>query len=213
MGCSIVQDTYYAGSCINLVSTPQGVAVNFEYTSAISHIVTNEVISYSQIGVSDILFLQTGNNAYVCSNLEQSLIGPGINSMIIPSGYFDDIGDCLSFRIYGYYNSGPNTQLIESRLKLGNTILLNQQKVNISNQTNVLFYMDFLISCRATGVTGSLIANGNSVNLFGSNIHMNARSGIHLDLTQSYLLDFTLSGISGDTSIIYTSTQTILKDS
>lgn len=104
------------------------------------------------------LFSQTSTVTVANSSVETTLVGTGIGSVTIPANYFS-VGTTLKIRGYGFHTASGSPN-ITVKIKFGSSIILNTGAQSSGNSTNALVYIDAILTCRSTGASGTLQAQG-----------------------------------------------------
>jgi hypothetical protein len=89
---------------------------------------------------------------------ETTLTGTGTGSLTLPANFFN-AGTTLKLRVFGLHSAAA-TPTIRIRVKLGAVTVLDTGTVNSGNSTNALLSIDAWITCRTTGATGTVFAQG-----------------------------------------------------
>lgn len=134
-----------------IVTDPTGTPVD--------HGVSNQ--SLADLYLSNrMLFVATADKTIANSNAETSLIGTGVGSMTLAAGYFNTAGRSLLLKGSGFIST-TGTPTVNIKLKLGSTVICATGAVaTASGLALALLSFDILLTCRTTGVTGTVIASG-----------------------------------------------------
>lgn len=137
------------------------------------------------------VFSQTASVTVGNTTTETTLIGAGTGSVTLPANFFIQ-GKSIRLQMRGVVSStgGPNTRI---RVKLGATTILDSGAVASAAGTNDGFVIDVLITCRTTGATGTVFAQGSYQELIvGANIlDLAATATSTVDTTGTLALDIT----------------------
>lgn len=103
------------------------------------------------------LFIQTSTTTVSNTAIESSLLGTGVGSLTIPANFLV-AGRTLRIRGFGYHSSTGNPT-ITLRFKLGSTTIGTVTGTG-GNGSNDGFEFDGVLTCRTTGVSGTVQAQG-----------------------------------------------------
>lgn len=106
---------------------------------------------------SGVLFTQTDTVTVANTVTETTLSGTGVGSLTIPANFFI-IGRTLRIRGFGYHSSTGNPT-ITLRFKLGSTTIGTVTGAS-GNGSNDGFEFDGVLTCRTTGASGTIQAQG-----------------------------------------------------
>lgn len=170
----------------------------FHYLDGAWRIVFTNVAAASGTGTPVVLFTQTTDKAGSYPG-SPSLVGAGVGSMTLPSDYMT-VGKTLRLTASGLITTDAAAQAMYLSLWFGAVEIAQALPDNLSpSQTNLVWMLDALITCRSTGGTGAIVANGlwtAGNRIFSSNVAgVSMRSyATTVDTTGSALIDFTHNG-------------------
>jgi hypothetical protein len=104
------------------------------------------------------LFKQTNTVTVASTVTETALTGTGVGSLTLPAHFFI-AGRTLKIRGMGY-NSSTSSPTIRIRVKIGSTVVCDTTAVTSNNETNGLMEYNAMITCRTTGSSGTVFAQG-----------------------------------------------------
>ena len=105
-----------------------------------------------------VLFTQTATGTVANTVTETSMDSTGVGSKTLPANFFV-AGKKL--RIVGYgIHSASGSPTLRIKVKLGSTVVLDTTAIATKNSTNEVFHMMAEITCRTTGASGTLFAQG-----------------------------------------------------
>lgn len=104
------------------------------------------------------LFSQTASVTVGNTTSETTILGAGAGSLTLQANYLT-VGRTVKVFVQGVHSAtgGPTARV---RVKLGGTTLLDTGAVTSTNQTDGSFAVEATITCRSTGVTGTVFAQG-----------------------------------------------------
>lgn len=113
-------------------------------------------------------FTQTASVTVANTITETTLTGSGIGSLTLNANYLT-VGKSIRIRASGFHSavSNPNIRI---RVKFGSTTILDTTSVSSRNSTNGGWTIDAVIACRTTGVSGTVIGQGQYTET-GGNVH------------------------------------------
>lgn len=112
------------------------------------------------LGLTKVGFVQTANANLNTSVTETTLIGTGIGTATLPANFLT-IGKTIRVKMMGFYGTKASpVGALTVRLKYGSTTLLTLSPTLVVSLTNQPFFLDFDITCRTTGATGTVFAQG-----------------------------------------------------
>lgn len=141
------------------------------------------------------LFSATADATISNTTAETSLIGTGIGSRTLPTGFFAP-GKVIRLRVSGAISTALVAGTLNLAVKLGSTIINQTTAVALTNSLLSQFWsIDVLLTCRTTGSGGTVIASGNTllntaVGLL-SMLGLAPGAAITVDTTSSLILDLT----------------------
>lgn len=110
----------------------------------------------SPVGV---LFVQTADAVVANTGVETTLVAAGVGSLTLPLNFFR-IGKTIRIRMRGRM-SDTGTPTFRLRIKLGATVVLDTGAVALAGTiSNNEWCADAMITCRTTGVGGTVSAQG-----------------------------------------------------
>lgn len=110
--------------------------------------------------VNSTIFTQTNTVTISNTTTETSILGTGIGTKTLPANFLA-IGKIVRLTVRGYINE-TSTPTIRVRLKLGSTTIFDTTATNINSLGGTDKYFDatYDITCRTTGVTGTVFPQG-----------------------------------------------------
>ncbi|MDD1678678.1 MAG: hypothetical protein LUO93_05790 [Methanomicrobiales archaeon] len=107
---------------------------------------------------SSIKFAQTQTVTVANTVTETTVCGTGVGTLILPANFLQS-GTSIKLSLLGYHSAVSNPTL-RWRVKLGGTIILDTGAVATRNSTNETIEIRGFITCRTTGVSGTINAQG-----------------------------------------------------
>jgi len=104
------------------------------------------------------LFTQTQTVTVANTAVETSLVGTGVGSVVIPANFFY-VGRSLNIRVWGVHSSVANPN-VTVNVKLNGSTVMTTGAHTSGNGTNDTFEMQGIITCRSTGVMGTVFSQG-----------------------------------------------------
>lgn len=105
-----------------------------------------------------VLFKQTASGTIANSTTETAISSTGVGALTIPANYLI-VGTTLRITGYGYH-SAVSSPTIRIKVKFGSTVILDTTAITSHNSTNEEIRLDALITCRTTGASGTVFAQG-----------------------------------------------------
>ncbi len=133
----------------------------------------------------------TASATLASSDAETSIVPTVSGSMTLAAGYFGSAGKSIHVRVMGVI-SNTSTPTLRIRMKLGSVTVIDSTAVTTpSSLSNHIFIADAYITCRTTGATGTVFAQGH-LQTGGSFFGMpNTAASSAIDLTGTLLLAVT----------------------
>jgi|SRR5579871_922125 len=177
-----------------------------------SYLISNGVSSpptYQTFNFTRNLFIQTADATVGNTNTETSIVGTGTGSVTLAANFLTT-GRTLRLVMRGYHSAtgGPT---INVKVKLGSTIILTTTAVTDNNNTNQGFELNADITCRSTGVSGTVAAQGSFMEEGSTSFQMVNTVPVTIDTTSSQLLDITITWGTGAPGNTITSTNFTLQ--
>jgi hypothetical protein len=104
------------------------------------------------------LFAQTTTGTIANSVTETTISSTGQGTLTLPANFFV-AGKTIRIRANGIMSS-ISSPTLRIRIKAGSTTLLDTTAVSVGNHTNALWMVDSIITCRTTGGSGTVFAQG-----------------------------------------------------
>lgn len=159
---------------------------------------------------TDPLFSQTASVTVANNNTELTLISTGTGNTTIPANYFS-VGKVLKIQAWGYHSATANPTL-QYRIKFGNTTVLDTGAVVTSNSTNQVWKIEGIVTCRTTGNTGTVFAQG-ALSEFGQNqFPMLNTLATTIDTTATQVLNITAQWGTAAAADTTTVTNVVMED-
>jgi hypothetical protein len=113
-------------------------------------------VKRSDVGV---LFVQTATGTIANSTTETSISSTGVGTLTLPANFFI-AGRSLRIMGLGFHSSVAVAPTIRIKIKLGSTIVLDTTAVTSGIDTSAAIYIYGAITCRTTGASGTIFAQG-----------------------------------------------------
>lgn len=163
--------------------------------------------------VSTIIFTSTAR-ASTSGTGESTIIGSGVGTTTLPANFFV-AGKTIRVIVYGNFDStGGSTATI--KLKLGSTELTSVTTSSyVATAANFFMKHEFLITCRSTGASGTVFAQGytlcpsSATTIIGAFNTETATTTI--DTTASQVIDVVASAAGGGTGSIVHGDNTVIE--
>jgi len=187
-----------------LVYNNSGNAASLSDVATGSYLISNGVAAvpvWQAYNFNRILYVATADATVGNTNVETSLVGTGVGSVTLPANFLT-AGKSLRLRMYGYHSASgsPNVTV---NIKFGSTIIVTSGVVVSNTSTNQGFDIDVDITCRSTGVSGTVSVQGRYTEYGNASFPMTNTAPVTIDTTSSQLVDITLTwgtGAPGNTS-------------
>lgn len=167
--------------------------------------------------VPRVLFVSTANAAITNSTTEATLFGTGIGSLTLPAAAteadpvttvpFWYVGKTLRITMRGYMNKGTTSTTRKYTLYIGgSSVITKTTAAGTTALTSDGWVIDILLTCRTTGATGTLYAQGKVDHESISNAWLIGTSTFTIDTTAANVLDvrFKWSALDATHSIVCT---------
>jgi hypothetical protein len=176
---------------------------------------TQKEISVRVNGVTQVmdttLFTQTATVTVTNTTTETTVTSTGVGTLTLPANFFV-AGKTIQIAGFGIVSSASNPNM-RIRVKLGSTTILDTGNVPSGNVTNASFIVDGIITCRTTGSSGTLMAQGYYEEVHGSGAKgsMANTTTTTINTTTSQALTITAQWDSASTSNSFALTNLLLK--
>jgi hypothetical protein len=144
------------------------------------------------LGAGSMLYSQTSTVTVANSVAETTLLGAGVGALTFGADEMQ-IGTTVSGTAIGYHSASGNPT-IRHRVYLNNTVILDTGVVTSGNSTNATWEFRGIVTCRAVGTSGTVMAQGfyletaGGANLFG----MVNNAPITIDTTIPQTFNYTV---------------------
>lgn len=161
-------------------------------------------------GITKIGFAQTANANIKTSAVETTLIGTGIGTKTLPANFLT-VGKTIKVRMWGFYGTKASpVGAFTIRFKYGSTTLVTLSPTLTVSLTNQAFNLEFELTCRTTGATGTVFAQGEG-DFFTSATAAGIVTGVTtatttINTTASNAIDVTAQWATSNASNTITST-------
>lgn len=109
-----------------------------------------------------VLWTKTASTAVANTGTETTLLDTGVGSKTLAAAFFT-VGKTLFFEVVGFY-SNLLTPTLQFKMKLGSTVILDSGAIlTPGTVTNQQFRFRGQMTCRTTGATGTVMAQGEVV--------------------------------------------------
>lgn len=155
------------------------------------------------------IFTQTADVTVANTTSELTLLGSGIGSLTLPANFFYP-GRSIRVKLWGYFTNAGNPTMTMS-LKLGSTIIATTGVSTMGpNVSTTLQENEILLTCRSSGATGKIMAQGRCI--CGTVIMgwVNTAEAT-IDTTQALTIDVTNTWGTASASNSITITNTIIE--
>ena len=188
------------------LTTPEAGAVEYD-GSRLYH--TNATAIREAI--SGTIFTQTASTTVVNTVTETSLIGTGVGTLTLPANFLV-LGKTIRITSKGFHSSTGSTP-IRIRVKLGSTTVLDTGSHSSHNDTNALYEIEAIITCRTTGASGTVFSQGvyEEVGSTLDRVPMSNTTTTTINTTTSQVITITVEWGTADSGNTITSTNTIVE--
>lgn len=104
------------------------------------------------------LFVQTATATCANTTTETTISSTGVGTLTLPANFFV-AGKTIKIKGWGYHSSTTNPNLT-IKVKFGSTVILTTGAHTMHNDTNSLWELNADITCRTTGGSGTVFAQG-----------------------------------------------------
>lgn len=110
------------------------------------------------------LFVATASGTVASSTSETTIIGSGVGSLTLPANFLT-VGKALRVRVLGVWGTTIIAPTINIKFKLGSTVIVATGAVTApTSLSNQWFEVIVELTCRTTGASGTVIAQGAFLN-------------------------------------------------
>ena len=155
------------------------------------------------------IFSQTASVTVGNTVAETTIIGSGVGSTTLQANYLKQ-GKTLKIRAWGYHSSVSNPN-ITIRVKIGSTVVLTTGAVASHASTNDGFTIDSWVTCRTTGQTGTVFAQGTYTEISNPVFEMTNTTTSTIDTTASQTIDITVQWGTQSNSDTLTATNVVIE--
>lgn len=150
-----------ARSSLNVVA---GTSPTTPVSGDIWHDSTQKALIKSVAGVKQttpgVLYTSTADGTIGNSTTETTVIGTGVGTKTLPANFFV-AGKTIRVRVFGYYSTkAAPVGTFTLRCKLGSTAIETVTPTLTASMTSRQWSCEFLITCRTTGVSGTVYGQG-----------------------------------------------------
>lgn len=149
-----------------------------------------------------VIFAATANGQVANTTTETTLIGSGVGTLTLPANFLV-AGKTIRLTAAGIFSTQLVPVALNIRFKLGSTVIIaTGAQVPSGATTNRFWWVEVLLTCRTTGVTGTVIAQGSffhgeATGLTAFSWEMVNVSVITLDTTASQIVDLSAQWNAG----------------
>lgn len=112
-------------------------------------------------------------------------------TITLPAGFFSASGVGLKVRVWGVHTASANPT-IRWRVKIGGTAILDTTAVTSQTSTNQAFDVDGVITCRTTGVSGTVMGQGKYIEVGNALFPMSNTGTQTINTTIANAIDITV---------------------
>jgi len=158
-----------------------------------------------------LIFAQTSTVTVTNTTVETTLLGSGVGSLVFAANSLQ-IGSSVSGTAIGPHSTSGNPT-IQLRVYMNSTVILDTGIVTSGNSASATWEFRGFITCRSTGVTGTVQAQGfyiesaGGTNLFG----MVNSAPITIDTTIAQTFNFTVQWGTASASNTISNTNTLVQ--
>jgi hypothetical protein len=195
-----------AGNLVLPNSTTPGSPANGELWHGPQKIVSTYVngVIHRLVGC---LYSQTADGVMTGTTSETSIINTSgaVGTLTLPANFLV-AGKTLRVTIAGTFSTGTTGGNSQLRLKLGTTTVFDSTNITMpNNQTNGGYQAEILLSCRSTGVTGSVRTMAAVVRSSGTPVNFSGGTySATVDTTAAQTLDVLLQSNQSTTTVTIT---------
>ena len=162
------------------------------------------------LGLQKVGFAETGNANINTSTSETTLIGTGTGTATLAANFLT-VAKTIKVRMWGFYGTKASpVGALTIRFKYGSTTLVTLSPTLTVSLTNQPFNLEFELTCRTTGATGTVFAQGEG-KFYSAAGTAGLISGVTtatttIDTTASSKIDITAQWATSNASNTITST-------
>lgn len=129
------------------------------------HNSTQKALQIKSAGIDRFLigsiFTSTADQSVANTTSEGTLIGTGVGTLTLPANFWT-VGKTIRLRIWGYYSNDVIPGDTNIRVKIGSVTVMStgDKLLNNAAETDRAFSMEFDLTCRTTGASGTILGNG-----------------------------------------------------
>jgi len=157
------------------------------------------------------LFSQTNSVTVANTVTETAISGTGIGTLTLPANFFV-VGKTITLKLMGFHSSTGGVT-IRVKVKFGSTVILDTTALASKTDTNAMIEVSGMITCRTTGVSGTVIGQG-FYSEFGTTVddfQMVNTATTTIDTTASQAVSVSVQWGTASASNTITSTNFILE--
>lgn len=171
---------------------------------------------------SQVLFVQTADATLTANTAETTILGTGVGSKTLAANALI-AGSTLRIKAYGYYTvTATGDTGARLKVKFGSTIILDSGAAALvpnNVDTNEHWELDAVITCRTTGGTGTVMAQGkvlwkrdlNSSGFETDAWKLQSTATVTIDTTTTNVMDVTFDWPSSSANYSITTTNATIE--
>jgi len=145
--------------------------------------------AWKKAASGETLFQQTADKVVANTVTETTLFGAGVGTLVLPASE-NKIGKSFRVRVQGIV-SDTATPTLNIIVKLGGVTLSLTGASTLGAVANSHWAIDFLITIRSVGTTGTVMAAGSFVTEVGDHFGLTITTPVTIDTTVDQTLDVT----------------------
>ncbi len=162
-GITALQQADVSATTVALASTAGGSTDGQLVNDSTQKAVRSYVNGIAGMG-SRTLFTQTANVTVANTTAYTTLVGAGVGTPTMPAAYFV-VGKTLRVKLYGFYSEAlADATSLSLRFEMGTTtcavVTVDPAGVAVGDQTTQGFTSEFIVTCRATGSSATMLTQG-----------------------------------------------------
>lgn len=127
---------------------------------------------------------------------DQGVLGAGVGTTTLPAGYLVP-GKTLRVGVRGQYTTGGSGGTLTFKLTLGAAVIATASRSVSVNMTGRQWYAEVVLTCRASGASGSVVAAGTAAVFTTSSamtvLEFNSNGPVPLDTTTALAVGLTVN--------------------
>lgn len=167
----------------------------------------------AQYGTS-IIFTETADQTVQNTAVETTMIGTGVGTTTLPANFWT-VGKSIRLRVRGLIQFSGAGSGATFKCKFGSIVLATSAALvfaGTSASPGTISDLDVIVTCRSTGATGTLMAQGFYTNqILGLAAGVISAAAVTVDTTASSVIDMTITWTTASATRIHKTTNVLVE--